>query len=129
MFISEERYKEIKEQYGVSNPGDLLVTSVGTIGKTWIVDDRKFYYKDGNLTQIVKCADLNMEFLQFFIMSEEFKNQIINTVSGTAYNALTIVKFKSIQIPIPSLAEQEEIVKIAKKLYLAKTRYLFFLKK
>ena len=51
-FISKNRYEEIKNKYGIPLPGDLLVTSVGTIGKTWIVDNRAFYYKDGNLTQI-----------------------------------------------------------------------------
>ena len=111
-FISEQRYEEIKSQYGVPDVGDLLVTSVGTIGKTWIVDDRKFYYKDGNLTQVRKNKLLDMRFLQFYIMSAEFKEQIEDTVSGSAYNALTIVKFKKIRLPIPSVIEQTEIVRI-----------------
>lgn len=111
-FISEQRYEEIKNQYGVPDVGDLLVTSVGTIGKTWIVDNRKFYYKDGNLTQVRKSKLLDMRFLQFYIMSPEFKEQIEETVSGSAYNALTIVKFKKIRLPIPSVVEQSRIVRI-----------------
>ena len=111
-FISEQRYEEIKNQYGVPDVGDLLVTSVGTIGKTWIVDNRKFYYKDGNLTQVKKSKLLDMRFLQFYIMSPEFKKQIDETVSGSAYNALTIVKFKKIRLPIPSVIEQSRIVRI-----------------
>ena len=46
LFISEERYSKIKE---LPNKNDILISAVGTIGKTWIVDDRKFYFKDGNL--------------------------------------------------------------------------------
>ncbi len=111
-FISEQRYEEIKNQYGVPDVGDLLVTSVGTIGKTWIVDNRKFYYKDGNLTQVRKSKLLDMRFLQFYIMSPEFKEQIEETVSGSAYNALTIVKFKKIRLPVPSTIEQSKIVHI-----------------
>ena len=111
-FISEQRYEEIKNQHGVPGVGDLLVTSVGTIGKTWIVDNRKFYYKDGNLTQVRKSKLLDMRFLQFYIMSPEFKEQIEETVSGSAYNALTIVKFKKIRLPIPSVVEQSRIVRI-----------------
>ena len=111
-FISEQRYEEIKNQYGVPDIGDLLVTSVGTIGKTWIVDNRKFYYKDGNLTQVRKSESLDMRFLQFYIMSPEFKEQIEDTVSGSAYNALTIVKFKKIRLPVPSVIEQSQIVRI-----------------
>lgn len=109
-FISSSRYQEIKLQYGVPEQGDLLVTSVGTIGKTWIVDSRPFYYKDGNLTQVKQCSALNMKYLQFYIQSEGFKEQIRNSVAGSAYNALTIVKFKKIEIPVPSREEQSAIV-------------------
>ena len=111
-YISRTRYEEIKAQYGIPNKGDLLVTSVGTIGKTWIVDDREFYYKDGNLTQVKQCDVLNMKYLQYFIMSSEFKEQVIDTVAGSAYNALTIVKFKKIILPLPSVDEQNELVQM-----------------
>jgi len=115
-FIKEERYMQIKEQYGLPQKGDLLVTSVGTIGKTWIVDDRKFYYKDGNLTQVKQCQKLDMKFLQYYIMSSEFNCQVNDTVAGSAYNALTIVKFKKIGLLLPVIDEQWEIVQILNNL-------------
>ena len=111
-FISKDRYDEINKKYGVPEVGDLLVTSVGTIGKTWIVDERKFYYKDGNITQVKKNSSINMKYLNYFICSENFKKQVSYTVAGTAYNALTIIKFKNILISIPTLPEQTEIVRI-----------------
>lgn len=111
-FISKDRYDEINKKYGVPEVGDLLVTSVGTIGKTWIVDERKFYYKDGNITQVKKNSSINMKYLNYFICSENFKKQVSDTVAGTAYNALTIIKFKNILILIPTLPEQTEIVRI-----------------
>ena len=107
-FISKDRYDEINKKYGVPEVGDLLVTSVGTIGKTWIVDERKFYYKDGNITQVKKNSSINMKYLNYFICSENFKKQVSDTVAGTAYNALTIIKL----ISIPTLPEQTEIVRI-----------------
>ena len=116
-FISEERYNEIKQQYGVPQEGDLLVTSVGTIGKTWIVDGRKFYYKDGNLTQVKQCANMIMRYLQLYITSTGFADQISDSVAGSAYNALTIVKFKRISLPVPCIAEQTEIVRILDDLF------------
>lgn len=111
-FISKDRYDEINKKYSVPEVGDLLVTSVGTIGKTWIVDERKFYYKDGNITQVKKNSSINMKYLNYFICSENFKKQVSDTVAGTAYNALTIIKFKNILISIPTLPEQTEIVRI-----------------
>jgi type I restriction enzyme M protein len=50
LFISEERYNEIKSQFGIPQVNDILISAVGTIGVSWIVsDDRQFYFKDGNL--------------------------------------------------------------------------------
>lgn len=57
-----------------------------------------------------------MEFLKYFIMSEDFKRQVIDAVSGTAYNALTIVKFKQIMIPLPSIEVQKYLVEICKSI-------------
>lgn len=116
MYITREKYEEIKSEKGVPEEGNLLVTSVGTIGKTWITDGREFYYKDGNLTEVVKNEKLDMRFLQYFIMSEGFKNQVIDTVSGSAYNALTIIKFKKIKIWVPDILEQQYIVDVLDKL-------------
>ena len=53
LYISIKKYKEIKEKYGIPKIGDILITAVGTIGETWIVDtEGPFYYKDGNVLQI-----------------------------------------------------------------------------
>ena len=38
LFISEERYAEIKEKYGIPQIGDILMTAVGTIGRFWTVE-------------------------------------------------------------------------------------------
>ena len=47
LFISEEHYLELKKNYGVPQSGDLMVSSVGTIGKVYIVKPEDlFYYKD-----------------------------------------------------------------------------------
>lgn len=109
-FISEEKYTAVQDSREFPKPGDLLLTSVGSIGNTWIVDHRQFYFKDGNITQIIQSDLMCMRYLQRFIQSPLFMRQATETVSGTAYNALTIVKLKQMLIPIPPLAEQRRIV-------------------
>ena len=37
LFISEERYKEIKEKFGVPQKNDILLTSVGSIGIPYLI--------------------------------------------------------------------------------------------
>lgn len=110
LFISEKHFNELKNKYGVPQQGDLLITSVGTIGNTWISDGRDFYYKDGNITQISKNEFIIPEYFRLFIDSPVFTMQVFDTVAGTAYNALTIIKLKKLIFPLPPLAVQNAIV-------------------
>ena len=53
LFISQERYLEIKGKNDIPKPGDILVSAVGTLGVSWIVNHNSpFYFKDGNLVWI-----------------------------------------------------------------------------
>ncbi len=109
LFISEERYNEIKEKFGVPKIGDILITAVGTIGKIWAIDtDNKFYFKDGNLVWL-KDIDNQLANSCFFrrlleFLIEEYKKTNAN---GAAYNALTIAKLKLMSCPLPPLPLQQ----------------------
>ena len=117
LFITKEHYDQLKKDYGVPQLGDILITSVGTIGNSWICDGRAFYYKDGNITQICANPYLFSQYIQLFINSPLFIEQAQSTVSGTAYNALTIIKLKNMLIPVPPLSEQHCIVEKQQKLF------------
>lgn len=110
LFISNQKYTQIKKEFGVPVRGDLLLTSVGSIGNSWISDGREFYYKDGNITQIDKNDLLNVDYLQKYISSPLFIRLVGGTVAGTAYNALTIIKINNLIFPLPPLNEQKRIV-------------------
>ena len=50
LFISRKMFGEYKSKYGVPQENDLLVTGVGTVGMVYrVVDNREFYFKDGNI--------------------------------------------------------------------------------
>lgn len=52
LFISNELFEAYKTM-GIPLPGDLMVTAVGTIGKTYIVKKTdKFYYKDASVLRL-----------------------------------------------------------------------------
>ncbi|MHB8790204.1 MAG: restriction endonuclease subunit S [Desulfobulbaceae bacterium] len=110
LYISQERYAELRQYPDYPKPGDLLLTSVGTIGNTWIVDDREFYFKDGNITQIIQTDGIEMRYVQLYIASPMFTDAVERIVAGTAYKALTIIKIKALTFPLPPLAEQRRIV-------------------
>ncbi len=108
--ISSYHFDSLKDMSGFPQMNDLMLTSVGSIGNTWLVDGREFYYKDGNITKLRGYCEISMEYLQEFIRSDFFMSQVTDTVAGTAYNALTIVKLNFMKFPLPPLTEQSRIV-------------------
>mgnify|MGYP003487001949 FL=1 len=68
LFISEEKYLELVSKFGVPQQGDMLLTSVGTLGSTYIVKGSdKFYFKDGNLTWFKNFKGLNSQYFQYWL--------------------------------------------------------------
>lgn len=114
LFISQEKYDEIKNHFGVPQPGDMLLTSVGTIGVPYIVREKDyFYFKDGNLTWFRNFSDeLNSKYLYFWVKSSEGQSVLNNTTIGSSQKALTIASLKGLEIPCPPAPVQKRIVEI-----------------
>lgn len=110
LYISPEHYQNLKNNFGVPQQNDILITSVGSIGNVWICDGREFYYKDGNIVQICSTQNSFSKYIAMLIRSPFFELQVNNSVAGTAYSALTIIKLKHMVFPLPPLAEQKRIV-------------------
>lgn len=110
LFISEELYEEFSKS-GVPEPGDLMVTGVGTLGKTYVVKEGdKFYYKDASVLCFENYADLEPFFIKQIMESPSMKGQIKSNSSGTTVATLTMVRMVEYLIPLPPLAEQKRIV-------------------
>ncbi len=103
LFISNERYNEIKEKFGVPQIGDILITSVGTIGSVWLIDNNlPFYFKDGNVTWIKDYkTGINGAFVYQWLQTKEAKEQIKSVTIGSTQEALTISALKGLDILIP----------------------------
>ncbi len=110
LFISEELFDEFSKS-GVPHEGDLMVTAVGTLGKTYIVKEAdKFYYKDASVICLGNFAHLSPEYLRYVMHSEMLMNQVRSNSSGTTVATLTIVRMNEYVLPLPPLAEQKRIV-------------------
>lgn len=113
-YISQKRYEELKEAYGVPQINDILITAVGTIGNTYLVkDNKKFYFKDGNIIWFKNIKpEVYPPYLQFFMKSSFFYQQIKYSLIGAVQKALTIVMLSKIEISIPPLPTQQKIAAV-----------------
>ena len=113
LFIDEELYSEYIEKYGKPEAGDVMVTGVGTLGVCYVVKpEDRFYFKDGNILwfrQKAKDKILPEYFVKAFD-SKEVKDFIDKNSSGTTVGTFTIQTAKKMEISLPSLDEQKEII-------------------
>ena len=110
LFISIQRYNEIKKSFGVPQIKDLLMSAVGTIGEILVIENNdEFYFKDGNIIWFKDFNSINTYYLKYALTA--FVEKIKNLAIGSAYNALTIEKLNKYIISFPkSVEEQESIV-------------------
>ena len=110
LFISEELYNDFSKS-GVPQCGDLMVTGVGTLGKTYVVkENEKFYYKDASVLCFENYAGLEASFLKYLMDSETMHAQINSNSGGTTVDTLTMVRMNQYLMPLPPLEEQRRIV-------------------
>lgn len=109
LFIDKEKFSEICGKFGAPKKGDLLFSAVGTIGVMWIVDEREFYFKDGNLLWLKDMNGVTPEYLKSAI-SAVLTEKIKDRSQGAAYKAISITSLKAFEIPLPSIEEQKSIV-------------------
>lgn len=115
LFITKERYDEIRSEYGVPQKGDLLISAVGTIGVIWIVDGKNdFYFKDGNLLRVSATEKFVPEYLKHLLeaLISAYKSEMS---SGTSYAALTISALKKMMVYDVPHAEQNQFAAFVKQ--------------
>ncbi|WP_270529072.1 restriction endonuclease subunit S [Mitsuokella jalaludinii] len=110
LFISEELYN-VYAKNGVPEPEDLMITAVGTLGKTYIVQPGdKFYYKDASVISLRNYGHVSSAYLKIVMETPLMEKQIKSNSSGTTVSTLTIVRMNNYLLPLPPLAEQHRIV-------------------
>tara|TARA_R110001583_G_scaffold182405_1_gene340393 strand:- start:7719 stop:9188 length:1470 start_codon:yes stop_codon:yes gene_type:complete len=112
LFITDEHFQGIKAKFGVPITGDILLTSVGTLGIPYQVKKSdKFYFKDGNLTWFRNFSDNAVpRFIYYWLASTIGKRKLDEITIGSTQKALTIVALKSIALKLPSKKIQNKIV-------------------
>ena len=114
LYISQKVYDEFKAKFGVPNKGDILLTSVGTLGiPYWVKLNEEFYFKDGNLTWMKNFADgLDSEYLYYWLSSSFGKSLLLQRAIGSSQAAITIEILKKYKLLLPKVDVQHRIASI-----------------
>lgn len=113
LFISEEKFIEIERKFGAPKLGDLLLTSVGTLGSLYVVKPGdRFYFKDGNLTWFRNFKGLDSQFLYYWLAAPQGKAELQKCTIGSSQSAFTIVLLKGMEVELPPLHVQRRIAGI-----------------
>lgn len=115
-FITEEKYQELK-RYRVF-PEDVLITIMGTIGRTCVVpNDIPISISTKHLA-VLTCdtSKCHPQFLSSaFLYHPEIKKQIIQANRGAIMAGLNLTIIKKVKFPIPPLSLQNKFAAIVEK--------------
>lgn len=112
LFIDREMYDRYRRAYGAPEPGDFLVTGVGTLGKTYVVQDGdEFYFKDGNIIWFKAAATVDSSYLNQLYRTPVVLDQVFGNSGGSTVGTYTITNAKLTVVPLPPRDEQSAIAR------------------
>ena len=107
-------------------PGDVLLTIVGSIGRTAVVpDDAPKFMLQRSVCVIKTKTFLYSEFLALMLTSPTLLEWMMNRASGTAQKGIYLKTLKTMPLPIPPLLEQRRIVLKLKEIFSTMTTIKF----
>lgn len=112
LFIDESLYNKYAKTNAIPQPGDIMVSGVGTLGASYIVrESDKFYYKDASVLCFENRFGINPYYLNMMLKTPFLQNQIYApNAFGTTVATLTMERARKFLVPLPPLAEQHRIV-------------------
>jgi type I restriction enzyme S subunit len=102
LFISVDRFNEIEKKFSAPTYGDILMTSVGTLGVPYRVrKGDKFYFKDGNLTWFKNFNGIPSSVIYLWLISNIGQEHLRSITIGSTQEALTIEGLKNLSFIVP----------------------------
>ena len=94
--------------------GDILFSGTGTIGEVAIVDEtpNNWSIKEGVYSLKPISTSINSKFLMYILQTKNIKEKYFQKVVGGTVKSITMADLKKVDIPIPPLEVQKEIVRI-----------------
>lgn len=110
LFIPEEKYVELCNNDLVPKADDILITSRGTLGKCYIIQEKdKFYFQDGMISWLYNLDKCIIPlYISLLFDTRDIKRQIENLQSGSTVAYLSIAMLKKLNIVVPPLDLQKQ---------------------
>jgi type I restriction enzyme S subunit len=113
-FVKKQKAQELKRS--LVRVGDLLVVKIGSIGYAAIIDNLGNFESALIPANLLKASfdknKINNQYILHYLTSD-FGFQNLNDLAGrTAQPAISLKKFKELQIPVPPISEQNRIAEI-----------------
>ena len=123
LYIPEERYKELKTQGQVPAPGDILITSRGTLGQCYIVKvNDRFYFQDGMISWLSGYMDgVTPLYISYLFTMLGFRKQIDSMQAGSTVAYLSITMIKKLKVMLPDIESQQQFASFVSKTEKTKT--------
>lgn len=123
LYIPEERYKELKTQGQVPAPGDILITSRGTLGQCYIVKvNDRFYFQDGMISWLSGYMDgVTPLYISYLFTMPGFRKQIDSMQAGSTVAYLSITMIKKLKVMLPDIESQQQFASFVTKTEKTKT--------
>ena len=117
LYIPEDRYNELTEAGQVPVPGDILVTSRGTLGRCYIIKESdRFYFQDGMISWLSQFKDYVLPlYISYLFDISGFRKQIDNMQAGSTVAYLSIAMIKKLNVMVPELGLQEQFASFVRQ--------------
>jgi len=107
--ISIEDYNSIHKKYELNN-GDILLTIVGTIGRTAMVNISQKFTLQRSVAILRVNEEILNDFLYYYIQTSIFQNRLKSVVNQSAQGGVYLNSLKKLNIKLTSdLTEQSKI--------------------
>lgn len=110
-FVSKEDFIELSKNGCAPKINDLLFSKDGTVGKVALINSDVDFVVLSSLAILTPKIDIiNPSFLFYILKSSDFLRVAIGKKTGVAIRRIILKNLKEIEVPIPSLLTQKNIV-------------------
>lgn len=113
-YLSEESFNKCDARTKATK-GDILLTTVGTLGRSCIFNGNLNITFQRSVT--ILSTMINNLYVKYFFDSLHFQNYMNENSRGTAQKGFYLNQLESVKIPIPPIKEQKRIVSKIEELF------------